>query len=215
MATLKEVIERGLKVVSYPHPCLRKTAVAVRRVDDDLRTLARQMFDLMHENKGVGLACNQVGVPLRMFVCNPAGSPNPARERVFVNPVIGPGPGHRTIRRRLQPEGCLSLTDLNNLGLQVERPVDVWVEWEDLDGIKHNEKFTDLMAQIVQHEIDHLDGRLFTDLVPKDVAERINLAGWLNYMQTQWDFAVAGGHQRPSNVIEEEIGSFLDWYGST
>ena len=78
-----------LRIVKYPHPALRYESRPVLQVDDELRARVREMFDLMYEARGIGLAANQVALPYRFFVLNLSGDPNaPDQERVFLNPEI-------------------------------------------------------------------------------------------------------------------------------
>lgn len=213
MPSLRQIIDRGLAIVPYPHPALRAKCVPVVRWDDDLRDLARGMFDLMYEADGLGLAAPQVGVPLRLFVMNVSEERNPAHEKVFVNPVLVPGPGHRTVRAKLVQEGCLSMRELSGLPLMVERPGDVWVEYEGLGREKSLERYSGLAAQVVAHESDHLDGTLFTDRVRPDIAEAVNLKGWLDYMSTQWAFLVSAGRP-PSEALQAELDEFAAEYSA-
>jgi peptide deformylase len=124
-------------------------------MDADLRSMIQQMFDLMYEANGIGLAANQVDLPLRFFICNLAAEPNQGQELVFLNPVLS-RPKGQTERE----EGCLSLPGLY---APVRRPETVHLEAYGLDGSPISLDLDDLMARVVQHEIDHLDGVLFTD----------------------------------------------------
>ena len=77
-----------LRIVKYPHPALRHKSKPLRHVDGELKNIVREMFDLMYEQKGVGLAANQVDLPYRFFIFNLEGDPAKAEEYVFLNPVI-------------------------------------------------------------------------------------------------------------------------------
>ena len=77
-----------LRILKYPHPALRHKSKLLRRFDGELKNIVREMFDLMYEQKGVGLAANQVGLPYRFFIINLEGDPAKAPEYVFINPVI-------------------------------------------------------------------------------------------------------------------------------
>ncbi|GIW93389.1 MAG: peptide deformylase [Pirellulaceae bacterium] len=146
-----------LRIVYYPHPTLRYMAKPVRRIDDGLRRLVKRMFELMYEAKGVGLAANQVDVPLRLFVVNLAAKPDEGEERVFINPVISSPQGWEE-----DEEGCLSLPGIY---APVKRPKRVRVQAFDLGGNEIIEDVSGLLARVVQHELDHLDGVLFIDRV--------------------------------------------------
>ena len=103
-----------LKIVNYPAPILRKQAEPVEMIDDGVREVAKKMIELMHENRGVGLAAPQVGLGWRMFVCNP--TTEPGDDMVFINPVIS----EMTKEMEWMDEGCLSLPDIRG---EVNRPI--------------------------------------------------------------------------------------------
>jgi len=114
-----------------------------------------QMFEIMYEHRGVGLAANQVNLPLRLFVANPSGEKDSGQELVFLNPVIQKATG--TIEAE---EGCLSLPGLHGT---VKRNKTVQVNAYSMDGKEINLKVDGFLSRIIQHEVDHLDGVLFID----------------------------------------------------
>lgn len=124
-----------------------------------------EMFDLMYEHEGVGLAANQVDLPYRFFVMNEEGDPHkPELQRVLINPVLSAGKGQAT-----RDEGCLSIPDIR---ADVVRNTSIRVQAYDLAGNEIDEVLADFPARIVQHETDHLDGVLFIDrLSPTALAE--------------------------------------------
>jgi peptide deformylase len=141
---------RGLTVASLvvePSAALLRMSSPVGVFDASLRSLVGEMFVVMRLLAGVGLAAPQVGVPLRVFVYEASGSSG-----VMVNPVIGARsfPYH-------PDEGCLSVPGRFFRPLR-HRFVDV--SWCDVDGTMHRGSFTGLLAEIVEHEVDHLDGVL-------------------------------------------------------
>jgi peptide deformylase len=145
-----------LHILTYPHPTLRKVSKPLRRVDADLRKTIGEMFDLMYEAKGIGLAANQVDLPLRLFIVNLEAKRGEGEELVFINPVISlPRGGSEEAE-----EGCLSLPGLYG---QVVRPKQVRINAYGLDGKELQADVTGLLARCVQHELDHLDGVLFPD----------------------------------------------------
>jgi peptide deformylase len=145
-----------LEIITYPHPTLRRVSKPLRRVDAELRGVIRQMFDLMYAAKGIGLAANQVDLPLRLFIVNLEAKPGAGEELVFINPVISlPRGGGEEAE-----EGCLSLPGLYG---QVIRPKQVRVNAYSLAGHEIEAEATGLFARCVQHELDHLDGVLFPD----------------------------------------------------
>jgi peptide deformylase len=147
--------EPVVDVICYPHPTLRYAAKPIQRVDKELRDLIAEMFRLMYEYKGVGLAANQVGVPLRLFVMNETGKQGQGKELVFLNPVVTKPRGNEEME-----EGCLSLPGVN---ANVVRPKTVFFNAYSHTGEEVKGDISGYMARIVQHEIDHLDGVLFID----------------------------------------------------
>jgi peptide deformylase len=144
-----------LKIIHYPHPTLRHVSKPIRRVDAELRAIIGEMFELMYEANGIGLAANQVDLPLRLFVSNLAGRPDEGEELVFINPVISRPKGHSE-----REEGCLSLPGLY---APVRRPESVHFQAYSLQGEPIEAQLDGMMARVVQHEVDHLDGVLFID----------------------------------------------------
>jgi peptide deformylase len=145
-----------MQIVPFPHPALRYKSVDITRIDDNLRAIVDQMFQLMYEAKGIGLAANQVGLPLRLFVVNASGEKGDKDEEVvFINPVIRNRKG-----QAVGEEGCLSLPGLY---ADVSRAEEIVVEAFDLEGQAFRAKVDDLVARVIQHENDHLDGVLFID----------------------------------------------------
>ncbi|MCE2809273.1 MAG: peptide deformylase [Planctomycetota bacterium] len=144
-----------LQLIHYPHPTLRFTSKPLARVDDSLREMIEQMFQIMYEHRGVGLAANQVNLPLRLFIANPTGEKDSGEELVFLNPVIQKASGSFEA-----DEGCLSLPGLHGT---VKRNKSVQVNAYSMDGKEINLKVEGFLARIIQHEVDHLDGVLFID----------------------------------------------------
>ncbi|HND53732.1 MAG TPA: peptide deformylase [Pirellulaceae bacterium] len=144
-----------LKIIPYPHPTLRHVSKAIRRVDADLKKMVREMFDLMYEAKGVGLAANQVDLPLRLFIANLEAEAGKGEELVFINPVISRPKGSEEAE-----EGCLSLPGLYG---DVVRPKTVRINAYNLSGEELVADVSGMLARVVQHELDHLDGVLFVD----------------------------------------------------
>jgi peptide deformylase len=154
----------SLEVIQYPHPTLRRVSRPLKKVDAELRKIVAQMFELMYAHEGVGLAANQVDLPFRMFVANSEGDPAKRdAEFVFINPVLRKGKGSEE-----DNEGCLSIPDIR---APVVRNETIEVEAYDLDGNMIRADAKGLMARILQHETDHLDGKLFIDrLSPTEFA---------------------------------------------
>ena len=148
-----------LRIVFYPDPVLTRRAEPIDPGHDGLAELAAGMLEAMHVANGVGLAAPQVAESLRLFVATDTGDPKDAL--VAVNPVIKPfGPPVE------MEEGCLSLPDIR---ADIVRPEKVHMTWTGLDGKRYSGEFEDLMARIIQHEYDHLEGILFLDrMTPTD-----------------------------------------------
>ncbi len=145
-----------LRIVPYPHPALRHESRPVIEIDDSLRAIVREMFTLMYASNGIGLAANQVGIPLRFFVLNlTADAERADQEQVFINPEI--------IKRHSSEEneeGCLSFPGLYG---KVRRARKIKVRAYDLQGNPIEIDADDLLGRAIQHETDHLDGKLFID----------------------------------------------------
>ena len=148
-----------LALVEYPHPALRRPARPLVRLDQAIRDAVARMFDIMYEAQGIGLAANQVALPYRIFVVNCAGQRGEGEEHVFINPVLS-----RPRGTAVQEEGCLSLPGVR---MDVRRPERIIVEAWSLAGEPIKADLDGLLARVVQHEFDHLEGRLFTDRLPE------------------------------------------------
>lgn len=146
-----------MDIVQYPHPTLRHKSKPLRKVNAELKSIVAQMFDVMYEARGIGLAANQVDLPFRLFVINTSGARGEGEELVFINPVVSSPKGSDEAE-----EGCLSLVGLN---ANVTRPAQVNVQAYDLSGNEINQTVDGLLAKAIQHECDHLDGVLFIDRV--------------------------------------------------
>lgn len=146
----------SLEIRLMGDPVLRAEAEAVQSVGEELRALARDMFETMYEADGVGLAANQVGVLKRLIVVDPREQD--VTPMALVNPRVV-STGDETDRAE---EGCLSIPGLRDV---VERASAVTVEALDLDGERVRVEAEGLLARVLLHEIDHLDGVLFLDRV--------------------------------------------------
>ncbi|MGJ8622663.1 MAG: peptide deformylase [Yoonia sp.] len=145
------------RIVLHPDPRLKKAATPVASVTDDLRRLADDMLETMYDAPGIGLAAPQVAVMDRLLVMDCAKEDDATPEpMVLINPEVV----WTSEDRNVYEEGCLSIPDHY---AEVERPKEVEVTWMGLDGKTQCERFDGLWATCVQHEIDHLDGKLFID----------------------------------------------------
>ena len=153
-----------LNILEYPHPRLRLKAAPVTQVDERIVQLVDDMFDTMAEAQGIGLAASQVDVQERVIVMDISEQRN--EPRVYINPeieVIEPG----TIPYE---EGCLAVPGFYEA---VDRPAHVMIRALDRDGNAFEEEATGLLAVCIQHEIDHLEGRLFVDYLSPLKRDRI------------------------------------------
>lgn len=139
------------QVRQYGDPVLRMRANEVAAFDEEIARLAERMITLMHEAEGVGLAATQVGILRRLFVFHDEGE-----DRVVVNPVLAATGGGAEV----DEEGCLSL---GSVRMPVERSLEVTLEGSDVQGTRFRLELEGLQARVVQHELDHLDGKLIID----------------------------------------------------
>lgn len=144
------------EIVIFPHPTLRKVCDPVLTFDDGLRQLVDEMFSLMLEAPGIGLAAPQVDVPWRVFIADLSVGEEPEARKVLVNPEIVATRGAQVA----MDEGCLSFPKMT---AEVVRPEGVTVRYQTVEGESREEGADGLLARVYQHEIDHLDGVLFFD----------------------------------------------------
>jgi peptide deformylase len=145
-------------ILLWPHPILRKKARSVEAVDASVRTLVRDMFETMYAAPGVGLAAPQIGVLQQVLVLDTRPRQPEVQPVAMINPRILAAEGSSIYR-----EGCLSIPGEAE---EVERPAVVTVEFLDIEGVAQTLRCEGLLATAAQHEIDHLDGRLYVDKLP-------------------------------------------------
>jgi len=179
-----------LQLITYPHPTLRYPAKPLARVDAQLKDLVGEMFHIMYEHRGVGLAANQVNLPIRLFIANPSGEKETGPELVFINPVIQRATGSAEAE-----EGCLSLPGVNAV---VKRNRSVRVNAYGMDGKEIALDIDGYLARIVQHEVDHLDGVLFIDRLSDESQRQIvdDLMGFESTFEMKQRAGVIGSHER-------------------
>lgn len=154
-----------LSLVFYGSEVLRQRAVEVEAITDEVRSLAERMIETMMAEEGIGLAANQVGSLLRIFIMRRYRIVDDeivwGESQVCLNPLII----QQSASYASDEEGCLSIPGLR---AAVVRPKSIVLQWLDLDGCQRTEPLEDLQARIAMHELDHLDGKLFIDrLSPK------------------------------------------------
>jgi peptide deformylase len=140
-----------MKIVLHPNKILREKTEKVEKIDKEIKDLVKEMKKIMIQNKGVGLAANQIGKNLSIFVAY-----DNKKFYTFINPEIVKFFG----KEKIMEEGCLSVP---NVWGQIKRYEGVVVSYQDLFGKRKKLKAKGLLAQIIQHEIDHLNGVLFID----------------------------------------------------
>jgi peptide deformylase len=152
-----------LTILEFPDPRLRTRAVPVATVDNSLRDLIDDMLETMYAARGIGLAATQVNVHKRVLVTDVSEGRN--QPRAFINPEILSRDGSETSQ-----EGCLSVPGYYD---EVQRAARVRVRALDRDGKSFEEDLDGLLAVCVQHEIDHLDGKLFVDYLSEMKRQRV------------------------------------------
>jgi peptide deformylase len=178
-----------LRVIEYPHPTLRHVSKPLRRVDPELHEIVHEMFDLMYQNKGIGLAANQVDLPYRLFVLNlTAKAEEKSEELVFINPVISQRKGAEA------EEGCLSIPGLYG---QVKRPEKVTLTAYNLSGEQFQADLSGMFARAAQHEVDHLDGVLFID--------KLSPTSQMSAKETLEEFELQYAQRRQSGEVPDDL----------
>jgi peptide deformylase len=154
------------EIILLPDKRLRLVSEPVKTVDAELRALVDDMFETMYEAPGVGLAAIQVGVPRRVITADTAKKDEPKQPQVLINPEIV----WSSEEKNTYEEGCLSIPEYYE---EVERPAQVKVRFTDLDGTAKEVEANGLLATVLQHEIDHLNGVLFIDHISKLKRDRV------------------------------------------
>jgi len=149
-----------LEIIKIPDPILRETSAPVETVDENMRRLMDDMLETMYDAPGVGLAAIQVGIPKRVIVLDVSGDEDEPQPLFMANPkIVRLGES-----MRMHEEGCLSIPSVH---VEIERPADVTVQYVDRNGAEQELVADGLLATAVQHEIDHLDGKLIIDFLSR------------------------------------------------
>lgn len=152
-----------LSVLKYPDPRLRQQAASVQSVDDEIRQLVDDMAETMYEAPGIGLAAVQVNVLKRVVVIDI--SSDRSELKVFINPVVTMASGELE-----SEEGCLSVPGIY---APVKRAEFISVEAVDREGDKFSMEAQGMLAVCIQHEVDHLDGKVFVDYLSRIKRDRV------------------------------------------
>ena len=156
---------KKLKILIFPDPRLRKVAEKVSKFDKSLQNLADDMLHTMYEAKGIGLAATQVDHHIRLVVMDLSDDRNDPR--VFVNPSYKILKNHNLFEFE---EGCLSIPGFNET---ISRPDKIELKWQDINGKEHIDEPEGLLTVCIQHEIDHLEGKLMVDYVSALKRDRV------------------------------------------
>lgn len=156
---------KKLKILIFPDPRLRKVANKVVKFDKSLKNLANDMLATMYDANGIGLAATQVDYHIRLVVMDISEERNDPK--IFVNPAYKVLDGHKLFEFE---EGCLSIPGFNEI---ISRPDKIELIWQDLSGKEHKDCPEGLLTVCIQHEIDHLDGKLMVDYVSALKRDRV------------------------------------------
>ncbi|MGL5114461.1 MAG: peptide deformylase [Beijerinckiaceae bacterium] len=154
------------KILVIPEPQLRRASEPVVEIDNDVLSLADDMLETMYDAPGIGLAAIQIGVARRIVVMDLARKEEPNDPMVFINPEIISFSEERSVYE----EGCLSIPEYYE---EVERPERVTFRYLDRAGKSLEREVDGLFAVCIQHEIDHLNGKLFIDHISKLKRDRV------------------------------------------
>ena len=191
-----------LGVVHYPHPTLRFKSKPIQRVDAELRDIAARMLELMYEHEGVGLAANQVDLPIRMFVINESGRKGEGEELVLINPEIQLPKGSE-----ISQEGCLSLPGVYG---QVKRPKSIRLSAYDISGKAIECEVEGFLARVLQHENDHLDGVMFFDRLSDEAREE--MADQLGELESEFRSKQASGTIASDEDLVKRLDGWIERY---
>ena len=151
MIFIRDYLSMQMKIITFPNKILKEKTDEVKEINKEVKELVETMKKIMKENKGVGLAANQIGKNLAIFVAEDKN-----KILTFINPKIVKFIG----KEEIVEEGCLSLPKIWGY---LKRYPEVIIEYQNLFGKKKKMRAKGLLAQIIQHEIDHLNGELFID----------------------------------------------------
>ena len=144
-----------LPIRIYGDPILRTRSEPIREVDEGILSLALDMLETMRHEEGIGLAAVQIGRPIRMLVADVGDRAPNGVPKIFINPEILDTSGEWVF-----DEGCLSIPGIT---AEIVRPKQIRLRFTDGRGAEREEVFDELLARVLQHEIDHLNGTLFVD----------------------------------------------------
>ena len=148
------------KLITVPDEILRKTSLPIEKISNNEKKLIKDLFETMYHHKGIGLAAIQMGIPKRIIVLDVSQKDEIKKPLCFINPVVK----NVSEEKSKYEEGCLSIP---NTFIEIERPKTCIVEYVDIDGTKNQIECDGLLSTCIQHEINHLDGKLIIDHLSK------------------------------------------------
>jgi peptide deformylase len=154
-----------LKVLTFPDPRLRKVATPVIKFDKSLEKITSDMLETMYSEDGIGLAATQVDIHMRIIVMDISEARN--KPKIFINPEF------KILNDKSLlsfTEGCLSVPGVSE---EITRPDNIILTWQDINGTIHEDKPSGLLTVCIQHEIDHLEGKLMVDYLSPLKRDRI------------------------------------------
>ena len=154
-----------LKVLTFPDPRLRKVAVPVTKFDKSLENITSNMLETMYAEEGIGLAATQVDIHERIIVMDLSEERNDPK--IFINPEFKILNDKSLLSFK---EGCLSVPGISE---EITRPDNIYLTWQDIKGNSHEEETSGLLTVCIQHEIDHLEGKLMVDYLSPLKRDRI------------------------------------------
>lgn len=155
------------EIITIPDPVLRENCSPIEDITPELKTLMQDMLETMYDAPGVGLAAPQINIPIRLIVMDAAQKEDDEKEPIImINPKILSSSDDLSVYE----EGCLSIPEYF---AEIERPAIVKVGYRDEEGKEQERECEGLLATVVQHEIDHLDGVLFIDYLSKLRRDRV------------------------------------------
>jgi peptide deformylase len=160
-------------IITLPDPLLRRPSAPIERVDDELRMLIDDMLETMYDAPGIGLAAVQIAIPRRLIVMDVKyRAPDDEDGEAEPEPIAMVNPEILTLgdEMRVHEEGCLSIPEFY---AEVERPAKITVRYIDRDGKECTRECEDVLSTVVQHEVDHLNGKLFIDYISRLKRDRV------------------------------------------
>ena len=144
------------KILLYPNPLLLRTSARIDKFDESLVSLSKDLIDTMYHAEGVGLAAPQIGINKRIFVMDCSREDEEKDCRIVINPEIE----HESEELCSYKEGCLSIPGITE---EISRPKVIKVVYQGVNGVLQRNTYDDLWSTCFQHELDHLNGKLFID----------------------------------------------------